>query len=882
MTERLRLKFSIRGLMVLVLLAGISIQNLVCQNKPAVSVVVDKNPGQPVLHGINALLGELTLKNVAYEKVNTLQEARGQEIIIAGLANPTSEASKIINSVKGELPSVPEALILKKCRVDGKEVWACCGFDDRGLMYGLLDIADHIRWNTNNKMPLGELKEISEHPDAKERGVSVYTMNRAYWESRFYDEKYWARYLDELAKNRFNSLIVIFGYENGGFLAPCYPYFFDVDEYSDVRMEGITAQEQQKNLAALNRLIAMAHERGINFSVGIWDHIYRGGVQRGGIPEDDARFNNQKPYLVRGVNNENLVGYNLKALEKFVRLVKGLDGIQFRMHDESGLKREEQDKFWQSVFQTMKGIAPGLRYDLRAKGLPESVVQSAIDARVNFRITTKYWMEQMGLPFHPTHINRENQFDRRHSYADMLSYPQRYKMLWRLWTGGTTRILLWGDPDYVRRFVESTHLYDGDGFEINEPLATKMEAQPHDEKPFELLNAPYRYYDYEFERYWYFFRVFGRLGYNPQTSPEVWQKDFDLRFGRKTGPLVQQALQSASQVLPRIVASCYPYGCFPTTRGWAEKQRLGDLPEYALGEGSDIQQFASFDEEAGLLLNGGETAKILPSANSVWFAQKSDEILQLLNQIEKSGGDEPNKELASTITDLRILSNLALYHSRRIPAAVSYRLYVRTKSRTALDDAIRYEQNAIEAWRRIVEAAGDVYNFDLKMGVREAEFVNIKHNQTGHWKDELNSLEQGLEKLVQVRNTLPQEATSQAPHYKAADLSGLNPDFRIVHTPVKSAGIYQPIEITANIGSLESIKWVRLRYRSVNQAEDYKVLPMVLTGTEGEYRATIPVDQIIPKFDLMYFLEIMDKNGHGRIYPDLNKEAPYIVVKLLR
>ena len=34
------------------------------------------------------------------------------------------------------------------------------------------------------------------------------------------------------------------------------------------------------------------------------------------------------------------------------------------------------------------------------------------------------------------------------------------------------------------------------------------------------------------------------------------------------------------------------------TRGWAEKQRLGDLPAYAKAEGSDIQQFASFDEEA--------------------------------------------------------------------------------------------------------------------------------------------------------------------------------------------------------------------------------------------------------------------------------------------
>ena len=60
-------------------------------------------------------------------------------------------------------------------------------------------------------------------------------------------------------------------------------------------------------------------------------------------------------------------------------------------------------------------------------------------------------------------------------------------MQWRLWNGGTARVLFWGDPDYARRFAESTHLYDGDGFEVNEPLGTKMEAQPHDAKPFDLL-----------------------------------------------------------------------------------------------------------------------------------------------------------------------------------------------------------------------------------------------------------------------------------------------------------------------------------------------------------------------------------------------------------
>jgi hypothetical protein len=32
----------------------------------------------------------------------------------------------------------------------------------------------------------------------------------------------------------------------------------------------------------------------------------------------------------------------------------------------------------------------------------------------------------------------------------------------------------------------------------------------------------------------------------------------------------------------------------------------------------------------------------------------------------------------------------------------------------------------------------------------------------------------------------------------------------------------------------------------------------------------------------MYFIEAMDKDGNGRIHPDLSKETPYVVVKLQR
>lgn len=157
--------------------------------------------------------------------------------------------------------------------------------------------------------------------------------------------------------------------------------------------------------------------------------------------------------------------------------------------------------------------------DIHSKGLTDTLIRSAIKMGIRFRIAPKFWMEQMALPFSPTHVNREDQRNRRHGYADMLRYPQQYQMLWKLWNGGTNRVFLWGDPQYARRFAESSHFYNSDAYEIYEPMATKMESQAHDAKPFELLNPPYQYYKYEFERYWHFFQTFGLIGYDPKTLP---------------------------------------------------------------------------------------------------------------------------------------------------------------------------------------------------------------------------------------------------------------------------------------------------------------------------------------------------------------------------
>jgi len=447
-------------------------------------------------------------------------------------------------------------------------------------------------------------------------------------------------------------------------------------------------------------------------------------------------------------------------------------------------------------------------------------------------------------------------------------------MHWRMWNGGTSRCLLWGDPDYVRTFAESVGVYGGDSFEVNEMLATKMLGEDHDAEPFQLLAPPYRFYDYEFERYWYFYRVWGRVSYNPDLPESVLLCEWVRRFGPQSGPHLMRGMHFAGKILPRIVAATYNYRFFPTTRGWAEMMRMGDLPQFAKGEGSDISQFTSFAEEARPRVSG-EDARRGSGETARWFAETATTIRREIAAAEQAAAD-PRGEFRSTVTDLNILAGLADYYAYRIPAAVSYNTFLQTKAPQALTEAIRYEGAAIAAWRGIVEAAGDVYSFDMAFGVERVGFPR-------HWRDELPKLEAGLKKL----NEQARSATAGRAGEKPASLPAPAPATDTAPPtaslePVGAARPGKPLPVTATVDDPSGVKWVRLRYRHLTQFEDYQTLEMIRDPQTGSWLATIPGEFIVPEWDLIYFVETMDRNGNGRIHPDLDQGMPYVTVELER
>lgn len=836
---------------------------------PVVAIVAPPTLDAPARYGMAKLRDALAARGF---RLATLPSPTPPDFLIIAGTTADCEAGRLVHERNAPVPAGPEALVIRRLQYHGRPALVLYGSDARGLMYAALDAAEHVASASRASDPFERVREIDEKPFLAERGVSMYTMQRAYFESRLFDERYWQKYFDMLAASRINSFVVIFGYENGGFMAPPYPYFFDVDEFPGVRFIGLTAADQERHRSAFKRMMQLAHERGITVTAAIWDHIYRGGVQTGGIP-GAPKGGERLPGLVWGVTGDNLAAYTKAALRRFLQVFPEVDAIQFRMHEESGLKPEEKVGFWHEVFTLIKQAKPDMRIDLRAKDLPDEVIDDALRQGLAARVSTKFWMEQMGLPFHPTHVNPQNQKDRRHGYADLLTYPQRYRVHWQLWSGGTTRLFLWGDPDYVRRFAGAARLYGGESFEINEMLATKMLGEPHTGKPIDILTPAARYYEYEFERYWHFYQLWGRLTYDPDTPATVWEDEFTKRFGPDAGRHLMTAQHLASRVLPRIVAAAYRYAYFPTTRGWAEMKRQDDLPTFARLEGTDTQQFMSPADAARNLLSGTGSPMRWPQQTGRWFADTADAITRELDQVDLAAASS-NKELRSTVTDCRMLAALARYYASRLPAAVAYNVFKESGDLHAFDAALTDEARAIDAWRAMVDAASGVYNDTLPFGA-PGYFPR-------HWREELQHLTTDFDTLRAARPSAQPSSNTPATAATTARWPPDGPPPSAVLSSGRAARAGTDFTVSARVTSAAAVTSVRLRYRHLTQVEDYQAADMTFDSESGTYIGRIPGAFIQPRWDLMYFVEVMDVEGRGAMYPDLEKETPYVVVSVAR
>lgn len=635
--------------------------------------------------------------------------------IMIGTYDKSRLIRRLVDEGKLSLSKTREAFDIQEIEFEGKNTLFVSGYDGQGLAYALYELAERV----SSQSIINLVDPLAEEPALQIREVFDFFNNFHLDRVWFYDPNYWEAYFSLLARNRINTFTLVFGYRNTNFL-PFLPHFVSLPEYEEVTVEGISEEELAKNQKALKTITETAADYGIEFHLGIWQFKLDTSSHPLPLPQPKIRLT--------GLTPENSVEYTYLALKKLIADFPAINGFSIRRGD-TEREKSGNSKLEEFLLRTLGEVLAENGHDRKLRLLagdfrPETVNQ-LIAKGIPVYLSTKYGQNTLTLSSQPPDSLKD-------------SNREQTKYFHEIWGCGSHRILLWGNPLYLRQLTEELKAFGSEGLAITPPLALKGYGDQPGEWP--LLTPEHQYYTWEFERYWYFYTLVGRLSYNPKLPGEVLLREFNRRFGRN-GPAIIDLYHLASGVLD-IYLKFHDTG--DTMECWPEIDTGGALDYYYQRSPADRDIFCSCREYVDEYLRNKPSGRITPET----VAERLENLGRIivdkvrkeldLNLLRISALSE---EWRMTLNDFSILGNLALFHSARIKAAVYLGLYYETTDLSVLYHSKEYLCQARRLWEKIVDATTDLYYPWMVTGPHAA----------GHWATRLPLLrddERRVETLI--------------------------------------------------------------------------------------------------------------------------------------
>src|SRR4051812_22588910 len=289
------------------------------------------------------------------------------------IASPNSTLAKSFS--RNSSVTQPETVAIIPGSHIGKPAILVTGIDARGIVYGLLELADRVR---SSHAPLSSLHltaPLIETTPNRVRSVSRGFCSEIEDKRWYYNRDFWTTYLDTIVAARFNRFALTFGlgYDfprgvTGDYFHFLYPYLVEVPGYEHVNIEpALQPGERQRNLETLQFIAAQTARRGLEFQLGIWTHAYEWTDS----PNSD--------HHIVGLTQQTHATYCRDALALLLKACPQITGLTMRIHGESGIP-EGSYSFWKTLWQavpaarTPEGKPRIIELDLHAKGLdPETI-----------------------------------------------------------------------------------------------------------------------------------------------------------------------------------------------------------------------------------------------------------------------------------------------------------------------------------------------------------------------------------------------------------------------------------------------------------------------------------------------------------------------------
>ena len=862
-----------------------------------VSLVVD--PGDPVggaapsLWAAKELEQSLTSRGVKVLRCDRPAQANAGDLCILTAGADSVSARQILAQAGTTVARTPEALGLVPGSIGNRKVLFVCGSDVRGLVYALLELSDRAQHHSSAWDALAISQPVTEVPANEVRSMNRLFTSNVEDKPWYNDREMWPRYLTMLAAQRFNRFNLAFGigYDflrqvTDAYFLFAYPFLVSVPGYN-VRVPQLPDAERDSNLEMLRFISEQTVARGMRFQLGIWMHGYQW--------IDSPNPN----YTIEGLTPETQGPYCRDALRMVLEACPAISGITFRIHGESGVP-EGNYGFWKTVFDGLAISGRQVELDMHPKGMDQAMIDTALATRQQVSVSPKFWAEHLGMSYHQADIRKiewpkvgkqtsglmklssGSRSFLRYGYGDLLRKGRPYRVVHRIWPG-TQRLLLWGDPVTAAGYSRAFSFCGSNGVEIMEPLSFKGRRGSG------IAGDRCAYADtslrprWDWQKYEYGHRIWGRLLYNPAAEPDAWRRYLHRHFA-DGGNNLESALANASRILPIVTTAYAPSA--GNNNYWPEiylNQSLIDASDpgpytdtpapKVFGNTSplDPQLFSRMNDFADELLAGERNGKYSLIEAAQWIEDYSAAAAKNLAEVKGSAKIKSSPEYRRMAIDISIQAGLGQFFGARFRSGVLYRIYEKTGNRAALEASLVQYRKARGAWAQLASQAKGVYMSDITVG----ELPQLR----GHWEDRLPAMDRDIAAVAQQL----QAAASGEPaaHVALAIQAALSCPRREAlaarhHAPANfHPG--QPLDLALALETAAVA--VRLYYRHVNQAERYSMIEMREQGRL--YHASIPGSYTDSEYPLEYYFEIQESAEKASLYPGFSpslSNQPYFAV----
>jgi len=603
------------------------------------------------------------------------------------------------------------------------------GGDRRGLIYGTLALVESLR----NVVFLDNVKREEGKPNLEFRSIKFNLPWHTYRPSSALDQhyetvrdlKYWEAFLDMMVANRFN-VISLWNLD---------PYTFMIKPKNFPEACPWSEKELAEWQHLYREIFRMAKERALDTYIVHWNIFVSKEFSEA---HNVAKENFYPHYYVRGDTSEIVRRYLRESVKQVLEEYPNLDGIGVS-HGEgmAGMTPLQRQKWMDDVliagmleadrpvklihrvpFSSGTSSEPGVSKNV------EQVTRAAME-RLGDRFDGPIWVE---IKFNWSHGHSTPKLEKVHGGKLGDTYfvpkPKNYKITWQI-RNEDFFALRWGVSDFIRKHIAENGQADyvGGYFIGSETYIPALDYFTPVEEPVDWTWA--------FERQWLFYKLWGRLLYDPETSDEVFQAEFSRRYGSQGDHLLQAyALASNTQLrLASLYDSRWDFTLY--SEGFLALQ--GDSTRYIsvdrlIEQPTMASEYVSVREYVEKTISGVtiDDKRITPPELANMLEKDNRDALHLVEDIDVSG----NASLMYEVADIKVWAYLGLHLVEKLRGAVAlqtYRLQGRLQNK-----AVAHLKNALDYWDIVVKITRPIYK-DMRLTHYNHNFFTANDNNLFHW-----------------------------------------------------------------------------------------------------------------------------------------------------